>query len=98
MTLDSCHQPHTWLFDVGKVVVAVGCEIVCLYIERIMMFSPLNLQIECTIGAITLVFFRLGIVELPFTIFEGEVPLCREFADNTVIERGDKFVAEEGHA
>ena len=96
--LDSSHEPCTRLLHVGEVVIGVVGEIVGLEIDAVAGMRPLDFHVEGGVGAVGLSLTCLGIVELAFTVFEGDIPLRRESADDAMMERSDKFVVEEGHA
>lgn len=79
------------------VVVLVVGEIVGLCIEGVVALFPLQFEVKIPEGAESLIRSSLGIVKPTVTILQREVPLSGEVADDAVMERSDKLVAEEGH-
>lgn len=94
--LDTSHEPHPWLLDVGEVVVGVVGEVIGLGIECVVGCLPLEFEVECAESAKGLALVRFYVVELAFTVLEGEVPLCGELSVEAVAQGGDELVAQEG--
>ena len=76
MRLYSSHYPQSGLPDVGKVIIWMICQVVGLGIEGIVSGCPLEFQVEVAECAVGVSLACLGMVELTFAVFEGEVPLC----------------------
>ena len=98
MELHATHDPEAGLEDVGMVVVGVVRQVVGLDVEGRVGEGPLDFEVERGGGAEGLGLAGLGVVEGTGTVLEGEIPLGGEVWEDAVVERGDKFVAEEGHA
>ena len=93
-TFGSSHEPHTGLLDVGKVIVCMAGEVVCLCIQRVVVVLPLHFEVERSEGSVGLSLVCPGILEFAFSVFESEVPLCRDVLADAMAQGADQLVAQ----